>query len=98
MGEDVGEDVGEKTTADAGTVANARFGGDDRDAEWVTVYSAGAFEEAHVVKGRLEAADIPVLLRYSALSRIYGSAVGYGGVEVRVPRVLEERARQELAS
>lgn len=84
--------------ADASAMASARFGADERDAEWVTVYSAGSFEEAHILKGRLESSGIPVLLRYSSLSRVYGSPIGYGGagVEVRVPRTLEDRARAEL--
>ncbi len=87
-------------SVDAGTIANAGFGGDDHEGEWVTVFSAGSFEEAHIVKGRLESEDIPVLLRYSSLSRVYGSAIGYGGagVEVRVPRLFEDRARAELES
>lgn len=86
--------------AATGAIANSAFGGHDHEGEWVTVFSAGSFEEAHVVKGRLESEGIPVILRYSSLSRVYGSAIGYGGsgVEVRVPRLFEDRARAEMES
>lgn len=74
--------------------ADARFGGDDDEpAEWVTVYWAAGFEEAHVVRGALQAQDVPALLR--AESPIYGSSA-LVGVRVQVPRALEERAREVL--
>jgi hypothetical protein len=44
----------------------------------------------------LEAADIPVLLRYDSISTVYGATFARG-VEVRVPEGLAERARDVLA-
>jgi hypothetical protein len=76
-------------------VADTRFGGDDDDdrAPWVTVYWANGYEEAHIVRGALEAEGIPAMLR--AESAVYGSTA-LGGVKVQVPRALEDRARQVL--
>lgn len=80
----------------AGDVADTAFGGrDDEPAEWVTVYNAATLEEAYIVKGALAAADIPALLRYEAVGRLYGTLT-LGGVDLRVPRTLEERARAVL--
>ncbi len=89
------ETAGQKASG-AQSVTQARFGGrDDEPTEWVTVYLASGLEEAHIVKGALEAQDIPVLVRNQALSRLVGSAAAWG-VEVQVPRVLEDRARELL--
>ena len=81
------------TSSGTSAVTNTAFGGGKHEGELVTVYSAGSFEEAHVIKGRLESEDIPVYLKYRALSVLYGSAMSYGGVEVQVPEALEDRAR-----
>jgi hypothetical protein len=77
-------------------VADARFGGgdDDEEAPWVTVYWAAGFEEAHIVRGALESAGIPAMLR--AESAVYGSTALIG-VQVQVPRPLQDRARDVLA-
>jgi len=83
------------TMADRGTQGDQAA--DDDAGRYTTVYSAGSFEEAHVVKGRLESRGIPALLRYEVLSRLYGSALTYGGVEVQVPDELVERARGVLS-
>ena len=88
-------DVDVASTSDQSEpVTQARFGGDDdRSGEWVTVFVAGTIEEAHVIRGALEAEGIPVLLRNQALSRLYGPAAMWG-VDVRVPAPLETRARE----
>ena len=76
------------------SIADARFGGDeDPEGEWVTVYWAGGFEEAHIVRGALLAEGIPVLLKGE--SPIYGSSA-LVGVRVQVPAGLESRAREVL--
>lgn len=77
--------------AGAEAMTQARFGGGDEPTEWVTVYNAASFEEAHIVKGALEAMDVPAVLRYEAVGRLYGTLT-LGGVEVQVPRPLETQA------
>jgi hypothetical protein len=79
-------------------LTDARFGGgDDEPAAWVTVYNAANLEEAHIVKGALEAADIPAVLRYESVSRLYAT-ITLGGVDVQVPRTLADRARELVAT
>lgn len=79
---------------EAAAGAQARFGGDDEPTAWVTVFSAGTLEEAHVVKGALETENIPALLRYETHSLLAAPVVR--GVDVRVPAPLEARARAVL--
>lgn len=77
-------------------VTDARFGGrKDEPTEWVTVYWASGLEEAHVVRGRLLSEDIPVLLKTEAA--VFGIA-GVVGVQVRVPRPLEDRALEVIGA
>ncbi len=61
----------------------------------VTVYRSQGMLGAEVVKAKLEAAGIPVLLRYEAAGQLFGLTVdGLGGVEVCV---LEECAEDAAA-
>ena len=54
--------------------------------------------EAEIVKSKLESFGIPVLLRYEAAGRIFGSTLdGLGKVRIMVPRPLLAQARQVLA-
>jgi len=74
-----------------------RAGGPGGESPYVTVYVAGSLPEAHVIKGKLETDDIPVLLRYESGATVFGLVGGgLGSVEVQVPRPLEERARTLL--
>lgn len=74
-----------------------RAGGPDGESPYVTVYIAASLPEAHVIKGKLETEDIPVLLRYESGATVFGLVGGgLGSVEVQVPRPLEERARRLL--
>lgn len=62
-----------------------------------TVYVASGQWEAQVVKSRLEAADIPVLLSYESVGPVVGITVdGLGEVKVMVPRPLAPQARAVL--
>ena len=62
------------------------------------VYVSQGPLQAEVMKGKLEAAGIPVLLRYEAIGRILGLTVdGLGRVEVLVPSELEGAARDVLS-
>jgi hypothetical protein len=76
-------------------VAHAAFGGGDRAGEWVTVFWAPGIEVAHVVRGALEAEDIPVMLQAADSSSVMGSTALHG-VKVNVPAALEDHARQVL--
>jgi ABC-type Zn2+ transport system substrate-binding protein/surface adhesin len=62
-----------------------------------TVYVASGQWEAQVVKSRLEAADIPVLLSYESVGPVVGITVdGLGEVKVMVPRSLAPQAKAIL--
>lgn len=53
--------------------------------------------QAEIVKGNLEANDIPVLLKYESLGPVMGLTLdGLGQVEVLVPRDKAEVARSLL--
>lgn len=96
-----GPAAGAGPSAGAGPAAQsgdrAAFGpGGDRAGDWETVYVAATLEEAHIVRGRLEVEDLPVLLAYDSLNTVYGMTAAHG-VRVQVPRALAERARALLA-
>ncbi len=80
------------------TAQDVRFGGGGGPTEYETVYIARSLPEGHVVKGRLEADDIPVLLRYETLGLNWGVTATTHGVEVRVPAPLVDRARSILSA
>jgi hypothetical protein len=66
--------------------------------ELVQVYAASGEATASLIKGKLEQAGIPVLLRYESLGSVVGVlADGLGEVRVMVPKRFEELARQMLA-
>jgi len=66
--------------------------------ELVQVYTASGEVVANVIRGKLEEAGIPVLLKYESLGSVVGVLVdGLGEVKVMVPKRFEEMARQLLA-
>ena len=66
--------------------------------ELVVVYTAQGHMRANVIKAKLEAAGIPAILSYEALSRIYGLTVdGIGQVRVLVRAEGAAEARRLLA-
>ncbi|MEW6142646.1 MAG: DUF2007 domain-containing protein [Chloroflexota bacterium] len=66
--------------------------------ELIKVYTASGETVASIVKGKLEEAGIPVLLKYESLGNVVGVLVdGLGEVKVMVPRHFEELARRLLA-
>ena len=63
------------------------------ESELVTIYSAQGMLSAYVIKGKLESAGIPALLKYESLGPIYGLTVdGLGQVRVQVPADLADQA------
>lgn len=63
----------------------------------VTIYVAAGQLEAHIVKARLEAEGIPVLLSYESAGLVYGLTVdGLGEVRVMVLSSLAEEAKEIL--
>ncbi len=64
-----------------------------------TVYVAHGMLRAMVIRGALESAGIPVLLRYESLGPTLGVTVdGLGRVEIMVPVEWAEEARQLLTA
>ena len=62
--------------------------------EYVVVYTSMGPLAAEVVKGRLESAGIPALLKYESVGRIYGLTLdGLGEVQVLVSKDREMEAR-----
>jgi hypothetical protein len=56
------------------------------DLNLVTVYRSMGMLGAEVVKGKLEAAGIPTMLKYDSAALVFGLTVdGLGMVEVQVP-------------
>ena len=67
------------------------------DTELTTVYVANGQPEAQIVKGRLEAEGIPVMLSYESLGIVYGFTTdGLGQVKVQVPASLAQDAIEIL--
>jgi hypothetical protein len=58
------------------------------------IYESAGMLGAEVIRGKLEAAGIPALLRYESAGPVFGLTVdGLGAVRVLVPRHLAEEAR-----
>ena len=63
------------------------------DTKLVTVYEAQGMLAAQIVKGRLESAGIPAMLKYEAVGQVYGLTVdGLGLVRVQVPAAFADDA------
>lgn len=63
----------------------------------VVVYRAAGIHEAEIVKGYLEAQDIPVDLDYESVGPVVGLTLdGLGEVRVVVPADWEDAAREAL--
>ena len=78
-------------------VASSRTGGSISQ-EPVVVWQAANPLEAQIVKGRLQSAGIPAIVRGEAMGRIYGFV--YGGLaerDVLVPAPLAESAEELLS-
>jgi hypothetical protein len=71
----------------------------DVETGWVTVFEAANIDEANIVKGMLESADIPVFLEREAIGAVYKLSVGpLSEVAVKVPGDQAARASQLLQS
>jgi hypothetical protein len=65
---------------------------------WDQVAVVPGMVRADIIRGRLETEGIPVKLIYEAAGRIYALTLdGLGEVEILVPSVCLERAREVLA-
>ena len=63
----------------------------------VTVYVAAGYLQGQVIRGKLEAAGIPVLLKYESVGPVIGITFdGLGEVQVQVPAEYAAEARQLL--
>lgn len=65
-----------------------------KESDLVTIHVAMGPLRAEVIRSKLEAAGIPVLLRYESAGLVIGITVdGLGEVKVQVPRELADEAR-----
>lgn len=63
----------------------------------VTVYVTQGMLRAMVIRGALESAGIPVMLKYESLGQTLGMTIdGLGRVEIMVPAEWEKEARELL--
>jgi len=66
--------------------------------ELVCVRTCQGWHLAQIYKSKLEAAGLPVLLKYEALGLVYGLTVdGLGEVRIMVPQAYAEEAEALLA-
>jgi len=69
-------------------------GEETNSASMPVVKTVGGQAEAAVLKGRLEAEDIPVHLSYDSAGAVYGfSSTHLGRVDIMVPKAFESAAR-----
>jgi len=67
------------------------------ESELVCVHTAQGWHLAQIYKSKLEAVEIPVLLKYEAVGLIYGITVdGLGAVDILVPAEYAAEARTLL--
>ncbi len=60
--------------------------------DWVTLETVQGDLEAELIKGLLEAQDIPVLLSREGAGRAFGFTVGLlGEVEILIPKIFEKQ-------
>ena len=65
--------------------------------EWITLETVQGDLEAELIRGMLEAQEIPVLLSREGAGRAFGLTVGpMGEVEVLVPKALQNDAKKIL--
>ena len=70
-----------------------------RVTDLATVYVAQGLLRANVIRGALESAGIPVILKYESVGPTIGLTVnGLGRVEIRVPEKWEQEARDLLTA
>lgn len=64
-----------------------------RGQDWVKIHTAANMIEAHLIRGSLESAAIPVNLKYEVAGQLYGITVdGLSEVKILVPRDLQQEA------
>lgn len=67
------------------------------ESELVCVRTCQGLDVAQIYKSKLEALDIPVLLKYESAGLVYGITVdGLGRVRVMVPRAYADEAEELL--
>jgi len=63
----------------------------------VVVHIAQGELEASVIKSHLECEEIPVMLQYESVGRVFGLTVdGLGEIRILVPQALVERAKEVI--
>ena len=68
------------------------------ESQWEVVYEANGMFQAEMLRGMLEAQEVPVVLSQEGVGRVYGLTVGtLGRVEILVPLSKIMLARQILS-
>jgi hypothetical protein len=69
-----------------------------KNEELVVVYTTYGTLRAEIIKGKLESAGIPAMLKYESAGPALGLIIdGMGEVKVLVPKAREQDAREILA-
>jgi hypothetical protein len=68
------------------------------ESELVCIYTAQGWDLAQIYKSKLDAADIPALLKHEAAGLVFGITIdGLGAVDILVPAEFASEARKLLA-
>jgi len=60
--------------------------------DWVNIYKTD-FQEATIIKGKLESEGIPAVLKYESFGKITGLNIdGIGAVDIYVPQNFKDEA------
>jgi len=70
----------------------------NKDEELVVVYTTNGALRAEIIKGKLESAGIPAIIRAESQNVIPMTVDGIGIAKVLVPRIREQEARAILES
>lgn len=66
--------------------------------KWVNIHSFTDLQSAYIIKGALEAEDIPALIPSDALSTVYPTTMTWSTIDLYVPEEFVEKAMEILLS
>ncbi len=68
------------------------------DKSWITIATFSSVEDGYIVKGMLEAHDIPVVLNNATISSVYPMTDTWAPLELLVPADRADEARSLINS